>query len=276
MRNAVARLAEIRHQRTPGLHHHRRVGVAPAGFPAGAPSGPCVPVVQAHGSGKPQGRCGLLCWRPAFAPEARARRRCVSGGFSLVRRAAPVMGGRGSRRRSPCGPCPATSVPTPGGLGRLFRAEQVALTERAASGLPCEQAQVVTGGTASRGRQDRHPRRRPLPQAGRSHGKGEAQVALGNTQLRVCHKLLSNPGMRHQDLGPGYYERQAATRRKIAYHVRQIEALGPRSHLARIPGNPTPTGQQPPQPPDPSARHSRRHNHPRPSAARPSEVLFSG
>ena len=69
----------------------------------------------------------------------------------------------------------------------------------------------------------------------RSRGKGKAQVALGNTQLRVYHKLLSNPGMRYQDLGPDYYQRQAAIRRKIAYHVRQIEALGLEVTLARIP-----------------------------------------
>ena len=75
----------------------------------------------------------------------------------------------------------------------------------------------------------------------RSRGKGKAQVAVGNTQLRVYHKLLSNPGMRYQDLGPGYYERQAATRRKIAYHVREIEALGLEVTLARIPG-PDPDG----------------------------------
>jgi len=60
----------------------------------------------------------------------------------------------------------------------------------------------------------------------RSRGKGKAQVALGNTQLKVYHKLLSSPGMRYQDLGPDDYERQAAIRRKIAYHVREIEALG--------------------------------------------------
>ena len=69
----------------------------------------------------------------------------------------------------------------------------------------------------------------------RSRGKGKAQVAVGNTQLRVYHKLLSNPGMRHQDLGPDYYERQAAVRRKIAYHVREIEALGLEVTIARIP-----------------------------------------
>jgi hypothetical protein len=75
----------------------------------------------------------------------------------------------------------------------------------------------------------------------RSRGKGKAQVAVGNTQLRVYHKLLSNPGMRYQDLGPGYYERQAATRRKIAYHVREIQALGLEVTLARIP-EPDPGG----------------------------------
>ena len=87
----------------------------------------------------------------------------------------------------------------------------------------------------------------------RSRGKAKAQVAVGNTQLKVYHKLLSNPGMRYQDLGPDYYERQAATRRKIAYHVREIEALGLEVTLARTP-DPTRTGQQTPRPPDPSAR----------------------
>jgi hypothetical protein len=32
--------------------------------------------------------------------------------------------------------------------------------------------------------------------------------------------------MRHADLAPNYYQRQAAIRRKIAYHVREIEVLG--------------------------------------------------
>ena len=60
----------------------------------------------------------------------------------------------------------------------------------------------------------------------RKRGKAKAQVAVGNTQLKVYHKLLSNPGMRYQDLGPDYHQRQAALRRKIACHVREIEALG--------------------------------------------------
>ena len=32
--------------------------------------------------------------------------------------------------------------------------------------------------------------------------------------------------MRNQDLGPDYYQRRAQTRRKIAYHVRELEELG--------------------------------------------------
>jgi transposase len=43
----------------------------------------------------------------------------------------------------------------------------------------------------------------------RRRGKAKAQPAAGNTQLKAYHKLLSSPGMRYQDLGPDYYERQA-------------------------------------------------------------------
>ena len=43
----------------------------------------------------------------------------------------------------------------------------------------------------------------------RRRGTAKAQVAAGNTQLKVYHKLLSSPGTRYQDLGPDYYERQA-------------------------------------------------------------------
>src|SRR5690242_1067401 len=67
----------------------------------------------------------------------------------------------------------------------------------------------------------------------RSRGKAKACVALGNTQLKVYHKLLSNPGMRYHDLGPDYYQRRAQTRRKIAYHVRELEELGLEVTLCR-------------------------------------------
>ena len=70
----------------------------------------------------------------------------------------------------------------------------------------------------------------------RRRGKAKAQVALGNTQLKVYHKLLSNPGMRYQDLGPDYYDRQASIRRQIAHHVGKLGALGFEVTLCRIPG----------------------------------------
>ena len=43
----------------------------------------------------------------------------------------------------------------------------------------------------------------------RRRGKAKALVAVGNTQPKVYHKLLSSPGMRYEDLGPDYYERRA-------------------------------------------------------------------
>jgi transposase len=76
----------------------------------------------------------------------------------------------------------------------------------------------------------------------RKRGKAKAQVALGNTQLKVYHKLLSNPGMRYEDLGPDHYERQVGIRRKIAYHVREIEALGLDVTLTRPAPEPGPDG----------------------------------
>ena len=69
----------------------------------------------------------------------------------------------------------------------------------------------------------------------RRRGKAKAQVALGNTQLKVYHKLLSTPGTRYQDLGPDYYDRQASTRRQIAHHVGKLGALGFEVTLCRIP-----------------------------------------
>ena len=69
----------------------------------------------------------------------------------------------------------------------------------------------------------------------RRRGKLKAIVAVGNTQLNVYHKLLSNPGMRYQDLGPDYYDHQRDTRRQIAHHVGKLGALGYEVTLARIP-----------------------------------------
>jgi transposase len=69
----------------------------------------------------------------------------------------------------------------------------------------------------------------------RRRGKAKALVALGNTQLKVYHALLSSPGTRYTDLGPDYYERQRDTRRQIAHHVGKLGALGFEVTLCRIP-----------------------------------------
>jgi hypothetical protein len=69
----------------------------------------------------------------------------------------------------------------------------------------------------------------------RRRGKLKAQVGVGNTQLKVYHKLLSTPGLRYEDLGPDYYERQRDSRRQIAHHVGKLGALGFEVTLCRIP-----------------------------------------
>jgi transposase len=78
----------------------------------------------------------------------------------------------------------------------------------------------------------------------RRRGKAKACVAVGNTQLKVYHKLLSSPGMRYQDLGPDYYERPRDIRRQIAHHVGKLGDLGFEVTLCRTPGpDPDGTGQ---------------------------------
>jgi len=77
----------------------------------------------------------------------------------------------------------------------------------------------------------------------RNRGKAKACVAVGNTQLKVYHKLLSNPGMRYEDLGPDYYERRADVRRQVAHHVGKLGALGFEVTLCRVPEpEPEPSG----------------------------------
>ena len=77
----------------------------------------------------------------------------------------------------------------------------------------------------------------------RRRGKPKAQVAVGNTQLKVYHKLLSNPGMRYADLGPDYHERQRDIRRQIAHHVGKLGGPGFEVTLARLPSpDPEPAG----------------------------------
>ena len=78
----------------------------------------------------------------------------------------------------------------------------------------------------------------------RRRGKPKAQVAPGNTQPKVYHKLPSNPGMRYEDPGPDYYERRRDIRRQVAHHVGKLGALGFEVTLCRIPEQEGPMGTQ--------------------------------
>jgi len=94
---------------------------------------------------------------------------------------------------------------------------------------------AVTGETAvAAGRTDTREGARHRRLA-RKRGKGKACVATGNTQMRVFHVLLSNPGMRYTDLGPDWYadERQAA--RRLTRLVGALDAMGYEVTLCRKP-----------------------------------------
>jgi transposase len=69
----------------------------------------------------------------------------------------------------------------------------------------------------------------------RRRGRAKACVATGNTQMRVYHVLLSNPGMRYQDLGWDYYERERNTARQVAHHVGKLAGLGYQVTLSKLP-----------------------------------------
>jgi transposase len=75
----------------------------------------------------------------------------------------------------------------------------------------------------------------------RRRGKAKAQVAVGNTQMKVYHALLSNSGMGYEDLGADYYERRREISRQIRHHVGKLGDLGFEVTLARIP-EPAPDG----------------------------------
>ena len=72
----------------------------------------------------------------------------------------------------------------------------------------------------------------------------KADVALGNTQMRVYHALLSHPGMRYHDLGWDYYERERDTARQVSHHIGKLAALGYEVTLARLPGDSDGDGTQ--------------------------------
>jgi transposase len=56
--------------------------------------------------------------------------------------------------------------------------------------------------------------------------KKKAQGAIMRSQLVIAHALLSDPEAEYCDLGTGYYEQRAGTRRQARSHVRSLERLG--------------------------------------------------
>jgi len=56
--------------------------------------------------------------------------------------------------------------------------------------------------------------------------KGKARVAVMRTQLCIAHALLSDPEADYRDLGPGYYEQRAGTRRQVRGYIRSLERCG--------------------------------------------------
>jgi transposase len=60
----------------------------------------------------------------------------------------------------------------------------------------------------------------------RRRGSKRAIVALGRSILVIAWHLLSDPGARFCDLGPGYYATRIDPERRKQSHIRQLEALG--------------------------------------------------
>jgi transposase len=56
--------------------------------------------------------------------------------------------------------------------------------------------------------------------------KKKAQGAVMRTQLVIAHGLLSDPAAEYRELGPGYYEQRAGTRRQARGRIRSLERLG--------------------------------------------------
>jgi transposase len=94
---------------------------------------------------------------------------------------------------------------------------------------------AVTGETAvAAGRTDTREGARHRRLA-RKRGKGKACVAAGNTQMRVFHVLLSNPGMRYTDLGPGWYDDERQAARRLTRLVGALDDMGYEVTLCRKP-----------------------------------------
>jgi transposase len=60
----------------------------------------------------------------------------------------------------------------------------------------------------------------------RRRGKRKALAAVARSILVIIYCLLADPAARFRDLGPDYYDNRVSRDRKIANHIRQLEALG--------------------------------------------------
>jgi transposase len=60
----------------------------------------------------------------------------------------------------------------------------------------------------------------------RRRGAKRAIVAVGRSILVIVWHLLSDPTVRYQDLGPGFYDTRINAERRKRNHIRQLEALG--------------------------------------------------
>ena len=113
----------------------------------------------------------------------------------------------------------------------------------------------------------------------RRRGKAKALVAVGNTQLKVYHKLLSSPGMRYAGPRPGLLRAPApdppADRATTSASSAPSASKSPSAASPAL--TPTPANQGTPRPPDPyRLTDPDRPRWPGSAAARPAEVHFSG
>jgi transposase len=60
----------------------------------------------------------------------------------------------------------------------------------------------------------------------RRRGKRKAVTAVARSVLVIIFHLLADPQARFHDLGPDFYDNRISRERKIANHVRQLQALG--------------------------------------------------
>ena len=111
--------------------------VAPARCRAGAPSEPCVPLVAAHGSSKPRGRCRLKRGLAALAGIERPLAGCVhEAGLVTVGWAGSSVVGEIAGGYRLAGDVQPPPFPLLGRLGWLIGGQEVVPAERAQPILP--------------------------------------------------------------------------------------------------------------------------------------------